>query len=149
LLDGFSWNGVHGYWGRYLTAYDDGRSGIAAYGSDDGQLDHSYASGSPHSGFSVEGCSPCRAVITDVVGTDNAAGFSGTNAQGVAIVNSEWTNNMSGIVPNTQDGEVGAPQRDLLIAGTNAHANATPPDRPPALTYPSSGRATAVPGGLA
>ncbi len=45
LLDGFSWNGVHGYWGRYLTAYDNGRSGIAAYGSDDGQLDHSYASG--------------------------------------------------------------------------------------------------------
>src|SRR5881396_3015967 len=64
LLDGFSWNGVHGYWGRYLTAYDNGRSGIAAYGSDDGQLDHSYASGSAHSGFSVEGCSPCHSVIS-------------------------------------------------------------------------------------
>src|SRR6266487_2356298 len=77
LLDGFSWNGVHGYWGRYLTAYDNGKSGIAAYGSDDGQLDHSYASGSPHSGVSVEACSPCRAVVTDVVGADDAAGFSG------------------------------------------------------------------------
>ncbi len=48
LDDGFSWHGVHGYWGRYLTAYDNGGSGIAAYGSDDGQLDHSLASGSPH-----------------------------------------------------------------------------------------------------
>ena len=146
--DGFSWHGVHGYWGRYLTAYDNGGSGIAAYGSDDGQLDHSLASGSPRSGFSVQGCSPCRAVITDVVGTDNAAGFSGTNAQGVAIVNSEWTNNMSGIVPNTQDGEVGAPQRDLLIAGNYVHDNGNLAAPALALTYPSFGMGIVVAGGL-
>ena len=148
LLDGFSWNGVHGYWGRYLTAYDDGRSGIAAYGSDDGQLDHSYASGSPHSGFSVEGCSPCRAVITDVVGADNAAGFSGTNAEGVAIVNSEWTNNMSGIVPNTQDTVADAPQRGLLIAGNYVHDNDNLAAPALALTYPSFGMGIVVAGGL-
>ncbi|MDP9300068.1 MAG: right-handed parallel beta-helix repeat-containing protein, partial [Actinomycetota bacterium] len=148
LHDGFSWNGVHGYWGRYLTAYDNGGSGIAAYGSDDGQLDHSFASGSPRSGFSVEGCSPCRAVITDVVGTDNAAGFSGTNAEGVAIVNSEWTNNMSGIVPNTQDAEADAPQRDLLIAGNYIHDNDNLAAPALALTYPSFGMGIVVAGGL-
>ena len=148
LVDGFSWNGVHGYWGRYLTAYDNGRSGIAAYGSDDGQLDHSFASGSPDSGFSVEGCSPCHAVITQVVGADNAAGFSGTNAEEVAIVNSEWTNNMSGIVPNTQDAVAGAPQRDLLIAGNYIHNNGNPAAPALALTYPSFGMGVVVAGGL-
>jgi len=148
LLDGFSWNGVHGYWGRYLTAYDNGRSGIAAYGSDDGQLDHSYASGSAHSGFSVEGCSPCHSVISAVVGEDNAAGFSGTNAEGVAIVNSEWTNNMSGIVPNTQDTVGGAPQRSLLIAGNYVHDNDNVAAPALALTYPSFGMGIVVAGGL-
>jgi len=148
LLDGFSWNGVHGYWGRYLTAYDNGGSGIAAYGSDDGQLDHSYAGGSPDSGFSIEACSPCRAVVTDVVGADNAAGFSGTNAEGVSIVNSEWTNNTSGIVPNTQDAPAGAPERDVLIAGNYIHDNGNPAAPALALIYPSFGMGVVVAGGV-
>ena len=96
----------------------------------------------------MQGCSPCRAVITDVVGTDNAAGFSGTNAQEVAIVNSEWTNNMSGIVPNTQDAEVGAPQRDLLIAGNYVHDNGNLAAPALALIYPSFGMGIVVAGGL-
>ena len=47
LLNGFYWNRVHGYWGSYLTAYDNGDYGIFAYDSVYGQFDHSYASGSP------------------------------------------------------------------------------------------------------
>jgi Right handed beta helix region/Phospholipase_D-nuclease N-terminal len=148
LHDGVSWHGVHGYWGRYLTAYDNGGSGIAAYGSDDGQLDHSLASGSLHAGFSIQGCAPCRAVITDVIAMDNAAGFSGTNAQGVAVVNSEWTNNRSGIVPNTQDGEAGAPQRGLLIAGNYVHDNDNFAAPALTLTNPSYGMGIVVAGGL-
>ena len=148
LVNGISWYGVHGYWGRYLTAYDNGHSGIVAYDSDYGQLDHSYASGSPDSGFSVGRCAPCRAVVTDVVAQDNAAGFSGANASDVAIVNSEWTNNMSGIAPNTQDAQADAPQRNLLIAGNYIHDNGNPAAPALALTYPSFGMGVVVAGGV-
>ena len=51
LLNGFYWNRVHGYWGSYLTAYNNGDYGIFAYDSVYGQFDHSYASGSPDSGL--------------------------------------------------------------------------------------------------
>ena len=34
LLNGFYWNRVHGYWGSYLTAYNNGDYGIFAYDSD-------------------------------------------------------------------------------------------------------------------
>ena len=67
LLNGFYWTSVHGYWGSYLTAYDNGDYGLFAYDSVYGQFDHSYASGSPDSGFYIGQCSPCHAVITDVL----------------------------------------------------------------------------------
>jgi hypothetical protein len=148
LLNGISWNGVHGYWGRYVTAYDNGDDGISAYDSDDGQIDHSYASGSPDSGFSIGRCDPCHAVVTDVVSTGNAAGFSGTNAADVAIVNSEWTGNLSGIVPNTLDSEEGPPQHDMLIAGNYVHDNDARDAPTTALTYPSYGMGIVVTGGV-
>ena len=51
-------------------------------------------------------------MITDVLAEHNALGFSGTNAGGnLAIVNSEWRENLAGIVPNTLDSEPFAPQR--------------------------------------
>ena len=58
LLNGFFWSRVHGYWGSYLTAYDNGDYGLFAYDSMFGQFDHSYASGSPDSGFYIGQCSP-------------------------------------------------------------------------------------------
>ncbi len=124
LLNGFYWDDVHGYRGSYLTAYNNGDYGIYAYASDYGQFDHSYASGSPDSGFYIGQCDPCHALITDVLAEHNAMGFSGTNASGdFAIVNSEWRDNMAGIVPNTLDSERLAPQHDLLIAGNYVHDN--------------------------
>ena len=65
--NGFFWNGVLGYRGSYLTAYRNGDYGIYAFDSQYGQFDHSYASGSPDSGFYIGQCNPCHAVITDVV----------------------------------------------------------------------------------
>jgi Phospholipase_D-nuclease N-terminal/Right handed beta helix region len=124
VLNGFSWSHVHGFWGSYLTAYDNGDSGVSARESDYGQLDHSYASGSPDSGFSIGQCDPCHAVVTDVVAEHDALGYSGTNASGdLAIVNSEWRLNMAGIVPNTLDSELLAPQHDVVIAGNYVHDN--------------------------
>ena len=110
LLDGVRWTSVHGYWGSFLTAVNNGDHGVFAEDSDWGQIDRSYASGSPDSGFSIGQCSPCHAVVRDVLAEHNAIGFSGTNAGGdLAIVNSEWRRNLAGIVPNTSDRESGPP----------------------------------------
>ncbi len=140
LLNGFYWSHVHGFWGSYLTAYDNGDYGVYAYGSDYGQIDHSYASGSPDSGFYVGQCDPCHALITDVLAEHNALGYSGTNASGdLAIVNSEWRLNMAGIVPNTLDSELLAPQHDILIAGNYVHDNDSTTADSKDLQYPTYG----------
>ena len=124
LLNGFYWSHVLGFRGSYLTAHTNGDYGIYAFGSRWGQFDHSYASGSPDAGFYVGACDPCDTVITDVLAEHNALGFSGTNAGGnLAIVNSEWRENLGGIVPNTLDSQPFAPQEDVVIAGNHVHHN--------------------------
>ncbi len=124
LVNGFFWSDVLGYRGSYLTAHSNGDYGIYAFGSRWGQFDHSYASGSPDAGFYIGKCKPCDAVITDVLAEHNALGYSGTNASGnLAIVNSEWRENLGGIVPNTLDSEAFAPQEDVVIAGNHVHHN--------------------------
>lgn len=148
LLNGFSWNRVHGYWGSYLTAYNNGDYGIFAYASDYGQFDHSYASGSPDAGFYIGQCDPCHALITDVLAEHNALGYSGTNASGdLAIVNSEWRSNMAGIVPNTLDSELLPPQRDTVIAGNHVHHNNSTTTDTKDLQYPTFGTGILLAGG--
>ncbi len=148
LLNGFFWSRVHGYWGTYLTAYNNGDYGVFAYDSVYGQFDHSYASGSPDSGFYIGQCFPCHALITDVIATNNAVGFSGTNAGGdLSIVNSEWAYNLAGIVPNTLDSELYPPQHDAVIAGNYVHDNGNPEAPTLALTYPAFGTGILVTGG--
>jgi plastocyanin len=121
-LNGFYWTGVQGYRGSYLTAYANGDYGIYAYASQYGRFEHSYASGSPDSGFYIGECQPCHAVISDVIAEGNALGYSGTNAGGdLWIINSEWAHNGAGIVPNTLDSEGLAPQRGATIAGNSVH----------------------------
>jgi hypothetical protein len=115
---------VLGYRGSYLTAYRNGDYGIYAYDSQYGQFDHSYASGSPDSGFYIGQCNPCHAVITDIVSEYNQLGYSGSNASGdLFLVNSDWSRNRTGIVPNSFDGEDLAPQSMATIAGNVVDAN--------------------------
>jgi hypothetical protein len=148
LSNGVSWSGVHGFWGRYLTTYENGDHGIFVTYSDHGQVDHSFASGSD-AGFSVDGCDPCASVIDDVVGTDNASGFRATNAADLAIVNSAWTNNLAaGIVTTTSDSVAGPPERDLVIAGNDVHDNGTADAPTLPFADPSFGVGIVVNGGL-
>jgi hypothetical protein len=124
LQNGFSWSQVFGFRGSYLTAWSNGEHGISAFGSRYGRFDHSYASGSAEAGFSVGSCKPCDTLITDVIAEYNALGFSATNAGGrLVIANSEWRENLAGLVPNTLDSEPRPPQRDVLIAGNHVHDN--------------------------
>jgi hypothetical protein len=148
LLNGFLWSSVFGYRGSYLTAHNDGDYGLYAYDSVYGQFDHSYASGHPDSGFYVGQCRPCHAVVTDVLAEGNALGFSGTNAGGdLFVVNSEWRDNMAGIVPNTLDSEELAPQADAVIAGNWVHDNNNVDAPAKALQYPALGMGIVVNGG--
>ena len=131
--NGLFWNGVLGYRASYVTAYRNGDYGLFAFDSQWGVFEHSYASGSPDSGFYIGQCDPCHAVITDVTAEYNQLGYSGTNAGGdLFIVRSVWRNNRTGIVPNSFDFEALAPQGDAVIAGnlieTNGSADAAKGD---------------------
>ncbi|HEX9775940.1 MAG TPA: right-handed parallel beta-helix repeat-containing protein [Actinomycetota bacterium] len=105
-----------GYWGRYLTAYNNHGYGIYAYDARCGQIDNSYGSGNADSAFYIGECYPCDAVIHDVVAEENALGYSGTNAGGnLEIRDSAWNDNALGIVPNSLIGEARPPQRGATI----------------------------------
>ena len=113
---GVYWDNVTGYWGRYLTAYNEGDYGVFAFGSRCGDFSYSYASGSPDSGFYIGECFPCDAVIHNVDAEENALGYSGTNAGGNLVLrDSIWNNNGIGISPSSLDSEARPPQRGLTI----------------------------------
>jgi len=118
LRHGFYWTEAHGYWARYLTAYNMGLYGIYAYDARCGQIDNSFTSGAADSGFYIGECFPCSAVITDSVAERNALGYSGTNAGGdLVLKDTIWRDNAMGIVPNSLDGEERPPQRGVIIHG--------------------------------
>lgn len=122
--NGFFWTGVTGYRGSYLTAVRNGDYGVYAFDSTRGQIDHSYASGSPDAGFYIGGCYPCDAVIHDVISEWNGLGYSGTNAGGnLVIAESVFRHNRAGIVPNSGSYEPDYPQRENVIVGNLVHDN--------------------------
>ena len=124
LINGLFWTGVRGYRASYVTAYSNKDYGIYAFDSVDGLFEHSYASGSPDSGFYIGQCHPCDAVIDRVLAENNALGYSGTNAGGnLQIVRSIWRRNWAGIVPNTLDSELLPPFRQVDIVGNYVEAN--------------------------
>jgi plastocyanin len=125
-VNGFFWNGVKGYRGSYLTAYRNGDYGIFAFDSQWGVFEHSYASGAPDAGFYIGQCNPCHALIDDVVAEYNQLGYSGTNAGGdLLIVRSTFSNNRTGIAPNSLDTEELAPQGRATIVGNLVATNGT------------------------
>jgi len=147
-LNGFYWSSVNGYRGSYLTAYGNGDYGIYAFDSIWGRFEHSYAAGHPDSGFYIGQCYPCHAVVDDIVSTHNALGYSGTNAGGdLVLANSEWSNNLAGIAPNTLDSERMAPQHDITIEGNWVHDNAATDAPTKRLEYPTFGIGIVAAGG--
>ncbi len=128
--NGFFWTEANGYRGSYLTTYRIGDYGIYAYGSTNGLLEHSYASGSPDAGVYIGQCFPCDTVIDDVLSEYNGLGYSGTNSGGnLLIVNSTFRNNRAGIVPNSGSYELCYPERETTIVGNIVYAN-NQPDTP-------------------
>ena len=108
--NGFEWDKVTGFRGLFLTAYDNHSYGVYAFRSTTGEFGYSYASSNGDSGFYIGACFDCKSLIDYVHSENNGLGYSGTNAGGIVIEDSEWNNNVAGIVPNTLPSEDDAPQ---------------------------------------
>jgi len=127
--NGFYWTGVDGYWGTYLTAYDNGDYGVYAYdstssGETPAAFAFDYGSWNADSGIYIGGCRDCHAVVTNSRAYKNGIGYSGTNAGGeLYLINSEWDHNSSGLVPNTLQSEPDPPQQGVNIVGNYIHDN--------------------------
>jgi FtsP/CotA-like multicopper oxidase with cupredoxin domain len=125
----FYWTSVDGWWGNYLTAYNNGDYGLYAYDSTNsgrlpGTFAHDYASWNADSGIYVGGCRDCHAVIIDSKSEKNALGYSGTNAGGeLYLIGNEWDHNATGILPNTLTSEPDPPQSGVTIVNNYVHDN--------------------------
>ncbi|MEZ5237571.1 MAG: right-handed parallel beta-helix repeat-containing protein [Microthrixaceae bacterium] len=122
--NGFFWTGSDNYRGSYLTAYRNGDYGIYAFDSYNGQFDNSLGWGSPDAGFYIGECFPCNAVIDSVDSQYNGLGYSGTNSGGeLYIINSSFSNNRAGVVPNSGSYELCYPERESTLVGNVVHDN--------------------------
>jgi hypothetical protein len=115
--NGFYWEGVTGYAGRYLTVWNVGLYGIYAIESRDGVFEHSYVSGAADAAFYIGECQPCDATLRGLTARLSAVGYSGTNASGnVVVEDSVFEQNATGILPNSFDtAHVPPPQRQSIF----------------------------------
>lgn len=114
---------LRGYRASYVTAYNNGLYGIYAFSAEGGQMDNNYGSGHPDSAFYVGQCENCDALLTDNIAEKNMLGYSGTNSTGVTIVNSRFSNNRAGIVPNSLYTEAFYPNSGTTIVGNIVEDN--------------------------
>jgi hypothetical protein len=146
--NGFFWTGVEGYRASYVTAHNNRLYGVYAFDSVHGRFDNSYASGHTDSGFYVGQCEPCHALVDNVRAEHNAVGYSGTNAGGYLTVrDSEWRENMGGIVPNSLDTEANPPQDSCRIEGNLVEENHNPDAPDSAFGYAAFGTGINLAGG--
>lgn len=129
---------LKGYRTSYVTASNNGLYGVYAFSAEDGQIDHSYGSGNPDSGFYVGQCEKCNALLTDDIAEQNMLGYSGTNSTGVTIVHSTFRNNRAGIVPNSLYSEAFYPNRGTTIIGNTVvdnNSSAAPDNKSFSIAY--------------
>jgi Right handed beta helix region len=115
--NGFYWEAVEGFVGRYLTVWNVGLYGIYAISSRGGIMEQSYVSSAADAAFYIGECQPCDATIRNVTATLSAVGYSGTNAGGNLVVeDSRFLLNYVGILPNSFDvGLEPPPQHDAIF----------------------------------
>jgi hypothetical protein len=125
--NGFYWEEVKGFIGRYLTVYNVGLYGIYAIESRGGLFEHSLVSGAADAAFYIGECNPCDTVLTNLMARLSAVGYSGTNASGNLVVkDSRWELNGAGILPNSYDvGIAEPPQRGGRFTGNVVRGSGT------------------------
>jgi hypothetical protein len=108
--------GAHGWYGSYLTAYDDGLNGgygIFTNNEKIGSWENIYASGFNDSGIYLGACQECKARISKATIEYNAVGYSGSNSGGQLVIEkSTFRHNSAGIVPNSENPGDGPPPQD-------------------------------------
>jgi hypothetical protein len=108
--------GAHGWYGRFLTAYDTGLNGgygIFTDNETEGEWENIYASGFNDSGIYLGACAECKARIDDAVMEYNALGYSGSNSGGnLLIENSIFRHNTAGVAPNSENPGDGPPPQN-------------------------------------
>jgi hypothetical protein len=108
--------GAHGWWGRYLTAYDTGLNGgygIFTNNMTEGEWENIYASGFNDSGIYLGACAECKARIDKATMEFNALGYSGSNSGGNLIIeNSIFRHNTTGVAPNSENPGDGPPPQN-------------------------------------
>jgi len=127
--NGFYWEQVEGFTGRYLTVWNVNLYGIYATESRGGIFEHSLVSGAADAAFYVGECQPCDTSVHDVEGRLSAIGYSGTNTgAGLELVASKWDRNGTGILPNSFDEQARpAPESQSRIDGNTVVDSGTVP----------------------
>jgi hypothetical protein len=127
--NGFEWDGVDGFAGRYLTVWNVGLYGIYAIESRHGIFEQDLVSGAANSAFYVGECQPCDTVVSHITARYSAIGYSGTNAGGnLEVRDSLWDRNGTGILPNSYEGqEAPPPERATRIAGNTVRDSGSVP----------------------
>ena len=102
--NGFYWEKVDGFTGRYLTVWNVNLYGIYAIESHGGLFEHSLVSGAADAAFYIGECQPCDTTVRNVEGRLSAIGYSGTNTgAGLDLLASKWDRNGTGILPNSYE----------------------------------------------
>jgi hypothetical protein len=127
--NGFYWEKVAGFTGRYLTVWNVNLYGIYATESRGGLFERSLVSGAADAAFYVGECQPCDTIVRNVEGRLSAIGYSGTNTgAGLELVDSTWDRNGTGILPNSFDEQaLPAPESQSRIAGNTVRDSGTVP----------------------
>lgn len=136
--DGSGKIGASGWYGRYLTAYDNslyGGYGIFTDNMAKGEWENIYASGFNDSGMYLGACRECKARIFGAVMENNALGYSGSNSGGKLLIESSvFRNNSAGIAPNSENPGDPPPPQD--------GACTRPPGKTPVFTTTEIERCT-------
>jgi hypothetical protein len=127
--NGFYWEQVAGFTGRYLTVWNMNLYGIYATESRAGVFEHSLVSGAADAAFYVGECQPCDTIVRDVEGRLSAIGYSGTNTgAGLELLASRWDRNGTGILPNSFDDQaLPPPESESRIDGNTVVDSGTVP----------------------
>jgi hypothetical protein len=129
--DGSGKVGMGAYHGSYLnatTTFYSGSKPQATYGifvsnaRGPGLITHTYASNMNDASYYIGACPDCNAVLDRAWAENSALGYSGTNSGGhLRIQNSEWDDNQSGIVTNSQNNDdAPSPQEGLCPGSTTS-----------------------------
>jgi parallel beta helix pectate lyase-like protein len=149
--DGSGKIGMNSWYGSFLTAtttFFAPKKPQATYGifvsnaRGPGSVSDSYASNMNDASYYVGACNPCNATITRAHGQHSNLGYSGTNSAKVLIENSEFDDNTSGIVTNSQNNDdAPSPQLDSTFRNNFVHDNNNPnvPSEPESLRVVGSG----------